>query len=269
MRFSLAFTMIVLGVQLCQGAQGPETLLAQDFREGKFDERKLKYVNRNHWTEIVPEPGGLRIAFAADKPDTPLKGLEWQKALEGDFEVTMGYEVLNAEKPPSGKASELFIWLFFWDEGTGLKETITLSRSVRPGRGGQFSIYHGKGRDHDFKVQMKTFVVQPAQARVGKLRLKRTGATVSYFVAQAGDKEFTMLAEEPVTTDDVRVVQVAAANGGTLHPYEVRILDLEIKGRKAVPVPKSSTGWIWIAVLLGVGLGVAAFLWWRWKWKEE
>jgi hypothetical protein len=266
MRFFLGLLAVFVAVAACRAEDDLATLLSQDFRQGKFDERKLKYANRNHWTDIVPERGGLRISFAANRPDTPLRGLEWQKSIQGDFEVTMGYQLLSAEKPPSGKASELFIWLFFWDEATGLKETITLSRSVRPGAGDQFSIYHGKGKDDDFKTTMKHF---PAQARAGKLRLKRTAATVSCLVAEAGVQDFTLLDEEPSTTDDLRVVQVAAANGGTLQRYEARILDLEIKGRQAVPTPRTSTPWIWIAALLLGGVGVAAGLWWRRKRNES
>jgi hypothetical protein len=249
------------------GADGPQTLLLQDFRQGTFDERKLKYVNRNHWSHIVPEAGGVRISFGAGEPDMPLRGLYWRKDdVRGDFEISMSYEILEAENAASGSPSELFIRVHLPDApSSATAETVTLSRSMRPGSGNQFSIYHARGTEssQEFSIA-KTF---PAHALSGKLRIKRTGSTVSYLVAEAKAKEFAVLYEEPMVTDDVHAVQFAATNGGMLTRYHVRILDVEVKGRKAIWTPKRGYGWLWFPGLLAAA--VFGFLLWRWKWREE
>jgi len=250
------------------GADGPQTLLLQDFRQGTLDERKLKYVNRNDWSHIYPEPGGVRISFGAGEPNMPLRGLEWRKDdVRGDFEVSMSYEILEAENARSGSPSELFIRVHLPDApSSATAETVTLSCSMRPGSGNQFSIYHarGTGSSQQFSIA-KTFPA-PA-ARAGKLRIRRTGSTVSYLAAEAKAKDFAVLYEEPMTTDDVHTVQFAATNGGMVTRYDVRILDVEVKGQKAIWTPKRGYGWLWFAGLLAAA--VFGFLLWRWKWREE
>jgi len=239
----------------------------QDFRAGRFDEAQLMYLDDGA-EYIKREPEGLRIALPANKPDMPPTGFAWQNTIAGDFEITVTYQVLEAEAPKSGKPSDIVIFVPFESEEP--REWVAISRSVCPW-GDEVAAFHGMNNANgphvvatngQWKLMRHPF---PASERAGKLRLRRTGSTVFYLAAKNQSDDFRELHKEPCSTGDVLWVRVYLENGGALTPYSARIVDFQVNaGEHKAPPPddrRRSAGRFWtlllaIALLSALSLGL-------------
>src|SRR5262249_19540327 len=137
-------------------------------------------------------------------------GFVWNNKIAGDFEITLTYQFLDAESPPSGKPSELVVFVPFESEEPS--EWVAVARSVLSRARNEFAAYHGKTQPSGEWKLMRT--PSPATAREGKLRLKRMGSTIFYLAAENGSDDFRELHQEPCGTGDVLWARVSTENGG-------------------------------------------------------
>src|SRR5262249_31101047 len=104
----LTATLGLSAIALAQLGQGQPSRAEyyQDFREGRFDENQMTYLEDSA-RYIRREKAGLCISLPPDMPNRPPAGFVWQNRVAGDFEIALAYEILEAETPRSGKPAEL------------------------------------------------------------------------------------------------------------------------------------------------------------------
>src|SRR5205823_3029310 len=110
--------------------------------------------------------------------------------LQGDFEITAGYELLKLDPPQAGHGVGFHLE---YTTATARKAHTSLSRLLRVNEG---DVYWGgrqtttdDGRDHYDQHWV------PTTARSGQLRLTRVGETAGCWVAEGGASEFQKLFE--------------------------------------------------------------------------
>src|SRR5262249_41024099 len=104
--------LLVLAVAGPLGApQPPDTGFYQDFRGSPRPLPPLELVGPDAELVSKPEAEGWRITVPADQPKVTTIGLAMKAPVKGDFELTAGYEILQAEMPKgrSPAGFELFI----------------------------------------------------------------------------------------------------------------------------------------------------------------
>jgi hypothetical protein len=249
-------------IALAQPGQGQPSRVeySHDFREGRFDENQMVYIDDSA-RYIKREKEGLCISLPPDMPNRPPAGFVWQNRVAGDFEVTLTYEILEAETPRAGKPAELVVFAPFESEEP--REWVAMARSVSPGAENEFAAYHGRTHpDGEWKLERKAFA---AAAPTGKLLLKRTGSTIAYLAAENGSDELQERHREPCGTGDVLWIRVSAENGGALTAYSVRIPELKVKSGDEAPAGRAERGaqrrWtaIVVAAAILIALGLASW----------
>jgi hypothetical protein len=78
-----------------------EEIFYQDFRGKDIDENLFRLQGADAAQRIKVEPQGLRITLPPE-PKTTSVGIATSAATKGDFEITVGYEIIQAERPKMG-----------------------------------------------------------------------------------------------------------------------------------------------------------------------
>jgi hypothetical protein len=83
----------------------------RDFRNRRGPDVSLDVIGPDAESALRPEDAGLRITLPANRENTDKVGLQLTAPIKGDFEITGGYEILDAEQPKTGYGVgvELFI----------------------------------------------------------------------------------------------------------------------------------------------------------------
>jgi hypothetical protein len=74
----------------------------QDFRGAASLNPTLTLFGPDSGKAVQFEPEGLRITMPAGRADKAAVGLAPNLRISGDFEITVGYEILSAERPAEG-----------------------------------------------------------------------------------------------------------------------------------------------------------------------
>ena len=153
---------------------GPElkAKFYQDFLCGDPNNPNLRPVRDANFRW---EAGGARVTMPAGAGVQPTAGVAANFKIKGDFEITASYEVLKAEKPTEGYG--VGVSLFVAIDPDAL-DAVSLARRVGIKGGIYFFSDRMKGND-DHKM-----ATRPSKAPVGKLRVKRVGAMVRFYVAE-------------------------------------------------------------------------------------
>ncbi len=77
----------------------------QDFRGGGSVHHALTLFGPYRDRAMQQEPRGLRITLPARRRDTAPVGFTPKFRISGDFEITVGYEILSAKPPLPATAS--------------------------------------------------------------------------------------------------------------------------------------------------------------------
>jgi hypothetical protein len=167
------------------------------------------------------EPAGLRITLPADYPKDRFTGLSMPIVIKGDFEVTVGFEVLAEPAPedagPQGTRLSLAVVL-----DTPEKSMARLARRTDAKGGKQFSTWTVLGKK-------APYAAQPTNASVGRLRMVRTGAALSYYVSEGIDAPFLFVEQRPLGAGDVKEIQLTGTTGGGKVGLDGRFTDLRIR----------------------------------------
>src|ERR1019366_5040579 len=81
----------------------------------------------------------------------------------------------------------------------------------------------------------------PVKAKMGRLRLVRTGADLAYYLSEGADKEFTLLQTFPLGADDVKNVQIFGSSSSETASLDARFTDLRLRATslpRKPPPPK-------------------------------
>lgn len=202
------------------------------------------------------EPEGLRISLPANFPrQRPGTGVVTDFGVQGDFEITIGYELFGDGRPPSSGNPTLVKLVvvpvntprvMLWQRTN--QNRASLSRELpRPKTGSQFvaavsqwknePLPKDKWGNEDFKnLETETTQQFPASAKSGRLRMVRNGSELFFFVGDGNDN-LTLMHRVEFGTKDLKNVRVLASTGWMGTALDVRVTDLQIR---AEAFPKSA-----------------------------
>lgn len=235
----------------------------QDFRGKDVDEQLFRLQGPDAALRIKSEPQGLRITMPPDPKGPATVGLGARFHLKGDFEITVGYEILQAELPTMGQGVGLEIYL---NTDTPTNDALVFQRIARPAEG---EIYLCDRRTTNAGKRGITRRNFPTDSKLGHLRLTRKGTEVTFWAAEGAGEKFHDLCRHDLGAMDFGVSIRAFSGGQKL--VDIRITDVRIRDRsEPIPAkdggPKATQTWrLWlVAGLFGTGLIVAGLLWtWR------
>jgi serine/threonine-protein kinase len=206
---------------------------------------------------VKVEAEGLRISLPGDRDDILPVGLAMPLTVEGDFEITTAFEILQADEPAPGAKTY------------GVGVLMSVNQSARVGclvraQGQQVATW-----DHWATVEgSRRFLsgASPAAAKAGRLRLKRVGTTLHFLWAPetAGD-HFEDIHQYDFGDHEITLLRLElnADVGRRPGALDLRLLDLKVRASTAVAdqglAPEGgrktwSKGWLVAAGLSGLAL---------------
>jgi predicted RNA-binding Zn-ribbon protein involved in translation (DUF1610 family) len=226
---------------------------------------------------VIWEPAGARITMPSGKGVIPPSGLAIDFKVQGDFEITFAYEILNAEQPTKGYGVGASLYVAI-NPKTG--NAVTLARRV---------LMTGETRflSTRLPIPAKPQIVRsaPSQSPAGKLRIQRTGTKVRFLFAEGDEPEFKEVNEVEFGADDIAFVQIGGNAGNSENALDMRLLELSIRAERLpgfsnpagddpvvlVDAEQNSSSPMWMivggAITLGIALlgsaGVVAVIFWR------
>ncbi len=190
------------------------------------------------------EPEGLRITMPAGKTRAPT-GVATRFGLTGDFEITVRYEILQEPEPvdAGSLAVGTRISLRVNLNAAGAHEA-SIRRKVSPNLPAHILTFRSLRRvgDSEPDKMESTF---PVKEKTGKFRLVRSGADITYYLAEGPDGDFTRLATYSVGADDVKNVQIYGQSSSPTAALDARFTQLHIRAGslpRQLAAPKSGKG---------------------------
>jgi hypothetical protein len=173
------------------------------------------------------EPAGARLTLPTGHPGKRLAtGLTTTFVIKGDFEVTLGYELLKEPAPGgAGQGAGLFVGV---DLNTEAYNRATLSRVVRDRK--RFAAWFQltkEGADNPHTDELRVFPC--TGAATGRLRLVRSGSLLSHYVSEGPGKDFVFLRQHAFGAEDVKAVRLGGSTDGPTGSLDARVLDLRVR----------------------------------------
>ena len=201
------------------------------------DLRKLALIAPDDKDFMMLEPEGLRIRLPAGfEGERQMRGVNSGMIAKGDFEITASFEVLHEPGPGEAGDKDTKVHLLLnvnrppWD-------LAGFTRHVKANKWTKYSAWRNQWDDATRKNKQK-FKAFDVKSTKWRFRLARTGATLSYFVAEEGDPDFRLLQQYDFVEDDVKDIRLVASTGGPLAALDVRITDLRIRAESLPNLPK-------------------------------
>jgi hypothetical protein len=269
--------LLALQVGDADEAEAPKKALAQKYAQSfRGSEVPPGWERRGPGAEqsVHFEPAGLRISLPKGKPADPVgTGVVTHLAVHGDFEMTVRFEILQEPTPAdAGTRTRVSVEIML-DKPHAWHNMASITRKVAAGLY-QFSAWQKQRDEAEEEDQSKTRVHgMRTEAKIGRLRLKRTGATLDYHVAEGDDGEFILLCQFPFGAEDLKEVRLVGETGGPQAALEVRLTDFQVRAEAlpnldemqvTLPPPLAAKGrgaartllGLGVLVVLGMGLGV-------------
>ncbi len=234
----------------------------QDFRGGASIHPILSQFGPDSARAIRQEAEGLRITLPAGRKDRSAVGVAPRFRISGDFEITVGYEILAADTPSGGLGAGVKVWGKIASEEF---QAMTLAHLIRPKEGSGFVAIFA--HESDGKRVFKTESLA-TDAKRGRLRLARTGSELSFLVAEGEGETFDELQRVTVGTSDVVALRIPASTANDPSGLSIRLLDLRIRADDlpaAQARTRGSWGWVVVWVLVVAVIGTGGFLLWRYQ----
>jgi hypothetical protein len=274
MRPSAGYSLSCIGLCLLGAALTCATAAAeeygQSFRGRSFDLRVFRATGSNAHQVMSVDSGGLRIALRADHSNKLPVGLILRAGVRGDFEITMGFNVVRVDKPTAGNGAGISIWI---STTSATREAATIARLVRP-NGESVFVAHRAFTLPDGKREYNGGVPAVAEGLSGQLRLVRKGNVLTYLAAQRESSAFQELYQTEFTTDDLETVRFAVENGGSPTVVDARIEAVSVRSDEFGPARAAPVRTAWSSRLI-TGLTLAplllasvCWLWWRQRRKK-
>jgi hypothetical protein len=208
------------------------------------------------------EPAGLRITlppgYEGLRPNT---GVITRFAVKGDFEITVGFEILQ-EPDPADSPRQTRFTLFVPLDAPGA-DRATLSRRVTTLGATEFLTWLTLSNEATGKKEPKGDEF-PTETKAGRLRLVRNGSVLSYHVAEGADGAFTLLQKYPFAANDLKDVRIVGSTGGRKAALDVRVIDLRIRADALPNVPAATVQragkMLWVVSVLALGLVITFVL---------
>ena len=250
---------------LLAGAGTMEDRFTQDLVEqGDLDAQDFQLIGGDLPARYcTPDPAGLHLTIPAGDPAVSFCGLEAEFVVRGDFEITAGYEVLDLPEPEGGHGAGLKISI-----KDSRKEWASLQRLHGRNAGHFYSAHRAEMKEGEYKHSSE---ITPTEATWGRLRLKRTGTTLQYLVAEGGSDQFVELRQAEFTDGDLAQLYFAAQTGGSPTSVDVAWTDLDVRAEELVrssyqPAEKPP---VWPIVLFATVLALVILVAGIWRWVRR
>jgi hypothetical protein len=257
----------IFGLPLClTAAAGDPQSLHYDFRKGTPGQ-PLQLVGNTPAKYIRVDSHGLYIALPGEeKKALPQTGLNFPSILEGDFEITLTYEIAKIQTPTTGYGCGVAL---FVQSESPKKEAATLAslKSIK-GEMRFAANRHTNGEDGK-RVHLKQNIPVTGGSLKGRLRLSRLGNNIRFAASGDGEQEMQELRVAEFGSEPVTTIRAVADPGGSTSPLEVILLELVIKSDKltteATRFEQAGTSNSWKIGLTVVIAGsfIGGFVWWR------
>jgi hypothetical protein len=213
--------------------------------------------------DVKVEPEGLRITLPpGSNGNGQGTGLASTFGVKGDFEITVAFEILHETPPapptPGGPDRQTRFTLGVPLDREGFNMT-TFSRRIRANSDTQFLAWVTLWDEAVGKNRQKARGF-PTKAMTGRLRLVRTGPTLSYAAAEGPGGEFVVLQEYPFGVEDLKHVGLVGATDDAEGSLDVRVTDFHVRADAlpnlpAAAPPKAPGGeWLVAAALFGLAV---------------
>ena len=276
--------MVAVGTALAPGRAGADAVqpglksrFQQDLRTSELNNANLKPIGETMRYEAV----GARVTLPGGQGQMQTTGLATLFQVHGDFEITLSYEVLKADRPKTGYGVGVSIYAAI---DTDTSDAVSLARRVVP-RGE--AVFMSDRMTPDEGQAKHKIATRPSTASAGKLRLHRAGSKLRFLVTEENRPEFDTVDEVEFGTADVRWLQIAGDAGGSESGLDLRLLDLSVAAedlpglaaapaeapaqssppkplpapkQPSPPAPRKADGWGWLAAAVIAGLGIASSL---------
>jgi len=213
----------------------------EDFNRNDFDHEKWRHepVDPNDGTVEFTE-GSLHYVAAPGRKGRPSFRLKSTFGLDGDFEASMDFEVIQFPRPEADPADpdSDFVNTELMLGGPG--GMIYFSRSHHQSSGDGFVVFHFPAPDSSKK---STWKFEPGSVSKGKLRIRRIDNELIFSYLPAGGSVYVEVATFDYGTTHITSVSCRANVSGKINsPFEVRIDNLEARNidRKVVRGPFES-----------------------------
>ena len=230
-------------------------------------------TSQGHATQTKLENDGVHLASSPGQLVNNL-GFGPRFKLRGDFEITAGYSLIRVPQPADGFGAGAVIQ--FNLEGPG-RSTAIMGRLCRKDGKQVISTYAASGAGNDRKAVARMF---PSSASNGKLRVARSGATLTFAVAEGSAESFRTLTSVPIDAADVTLLRCGLQQSHVDADVEVAWHDLRIHAAELVNLPDSLPAgekqhrpqlqvrqtapfpWGWASATGILGVSFVAY-WWR------
>src|SRR5262249_15620420 len=153
--------------------------------------------------------------------DRPSVGVGSHFGIQGDFEITVRYEILKEPEPADSGVQTRFAIAVTLDKPNSKQDQAAINYRIIPSKGSQYFAWLSTKDEVTGKPQPLMKGV-PAKAKTGQLRMVRSGKIVSFFTAEGNDSEFTLVEKLPFGAENLRVVSLVAQTGGPKAEIDVR-----------------------------------------------
>jgi len=256
---SLSGSLLLLAALL--PGQQPAGVIDQDFRSKEAPAAPLKFVPPKAGEWVKAEEEGLRVTLTANEAKGRVVAIASESPLVGDFEITASYEVLSVGQPQIGYGAG--VNLTIQPDGAQAKLANVARYWLADGRDGYVARVKKNGNVNRPPI--------PTDAKTGRLRLKREGATVSFLVADGFDQPFNEIFKCDYGDDVVGLIRFVAGPGNAPVDLDVRLISLKIEPlgpSTAAATPSIVTRrslFPLILILSALALLFGGSLWWIWR----
>jgi RNA polymerase sigma factor (sigma-70 family) len=223
-----AWTAHVLAAQVGLLAPEPGDDFYYDFRGGKPLPPVFTRFGIDAATVINPEEEGLRVTLPLSRQRTDKAGVKLAHRLAGDFDVTAGFEIVQADRPTEGYGVGFSLFL---DTAPSVGEGLGLERLNHVQEGDVLTSFHmtpGKSGKRDFHKRS-----YPSAMRSGRLRILRSEGQVTFWAAERDAGEFQRLPIDQRFAPATTTVWLAAYPGAGHNPVDLRIKDVSVRSLNA------------------------------------
>jgi RNA polymerase sigma factor (sigma-70 family) len=228
---------------------------------------ELEPIGPGARTCVRVEPQGLRVALPTGfKGERPITGVCLGVGSAGDFDVSVGYEILaEPVAEDANRPTKLALAAVLERADWAITR---LARRVSPRLGPRFSTFVIRNNHEGSGKRQSKYREFPAEAKVGRLRIARVDSEFLFYTAEGPQAPWTLLHKVPAGTENLRQIEVGGSTGGPLATLDVRFTDLRVRiGKANEPQPETSPEptraprtWVLTVTVLGFALGASMLL---------
>ncbi|MFV1965065.1 MAG: DUF1583 domain-containing protein [Pirellulaceae bacterium] len=231
---------------------------SQDFKT-QFNPRSLELMGGDSPSRYCRlRPGALQCTIPAGSTDVSFCGISVKLLIKGDFEITGSYTIRELAKPSGGNGAGVKISI-----KDHRQEWASLQRLCQSNGSQIYSAHRAVMEGGSYKHSSE---LSPTKAMTGRLRLRRSGSTLDYLVADGPSDEFRQLREVAFTDGDLVQVYFAAQTGGSPTAVDVAWTGITLQAEALVPTYEAPSGpplWPVFILILVLFAGVTATIAWR------